>query len=51
MNKIRIFGVLLVIASILIAVYADDQGFGFVSGLLGAMGLIWLITGKMKFGK
>lgn len=51
MNKIRVFGALLLIASIVIAVYIDATGAGFFSGLLGAMGLVWLITGKMKFGK
>ena len=48
MNKIRIFGILLLISGILLFLIYDNDGIDFAFGFLSALGLILTITGRFK---
>ncbi|WP_417443538.1 hypothetical protein [Joostella sp.] len=47
MNKIRAIGLLLVITSVIGMIYFDNDGIGFIAGILFGIGSITLITGKL----
>ncbi len=51
MNKIRILGLLLLITGLTIMYIYDNSGLDFISGILVGAGLIWTITGQIKFRK
>ncbi len=51
MNKIRILGLLLFLTGLIIGFIYDNSGLDFLSGILVGAGLIWTITGQIKFRK
>jgi len=48
MNKVRIFGIVLLISGVSLFLFYDNDGIDFAFGFLSAFGLVLSITGKLK---
>ncbi len=48
MNKVRIFGIVLLISGVSLFLFYDNDGIDFAFGFLSALGLVLAITGKLK---
>ena len=48
MNKVRIFGIVLLISGVSLFLFYDNDGIDFAFGFLSALGLILTITGRFK---
>jgi uncharacterized membrane protein (UPF0136 family) len=51
MNKIKILGLLLLLTGFTIGYFYDNSSLDFLSGILVGAGIIWTITGQIKFRK
>jgi len=48
MNKIRILGIILLISGIALFLKYNNDGIDFLFGFLSALGLILIVTGKLR---
>lgn len=51
MNRIRIIGIVMLIIGIVSPLLFKNEGLDFVAGLIGGVGIVLLITGRISFKK